>query len=370
MLIRPCAVAQLAGEHLAGEAVLHDQLDADRRDRAIASVGVGCDHTAGEQLLAVIDDSLHPQVFLGAILTDQRYAWRNMQSSGSIVWEDVERVEVSEGLLVARQHCVLHDGTRHTVPPAGADLTPFFRALSQIPRGRRSTPPAPLSQPSHRDPTGARLASASMHRVDARHEALYRLVWDLHEKSERAGVARDMTARITCLHRTVCQGRGATGTWWLSPLSRDDLRHALESFLGAAVWISLQGAVAIVDHDVPLRDRRDAELAVKAIQRDTLRAAGFGRDVSRLRVTIRAIAGGSAFVVQGWDGEGQSLDRLNPALLMKLHRQLLEVEHRTVLRRVLAGYEVSIEDLWGQPLPALAKASAVDAAPLAAVGLG
>ena len=84
MLIRPSTVADLARAHLAGEAVLHDRLDTALRDRAIASLGVGCDHTAGEQLLAVIDDSVHPHVFLGAILTDRRYAWRNMQSSGSI----------------------------------------------------------------------------------------------------------------------------------------------------------------------------------------------------------------------------------------------------------------------------------------------
>ncbi|MEQ9322608.1 MAG: hypothetical protein RIF41_25810 [Polyangiaceae bacterium] len=370
MLIRPSTVADLARAHLAGEAVLHDRLDTALRDRAIASLGVGCDHTAGEQLLAVIDDSVHPHVFLGAILTDRRYAWRNMQSSGSIEWEDVERVEVTEGLLVAQQHCVLHDGTRRTVPPAGADLSPFFRALSQIPRGRRSTPPAPLSQSSHRDPTGARMANAAMHRCDPRHAALYQLVWHLHEGSDRAAdVARDMTARVTGLHRTVCQGRGATGGWWLSPLSPTDLRHALESFLGGAVWISLQGDLAVVDHDIPAELRRDSELRVKAVQRDALVRAGFGRDVARVRVTMRAISGGAAFVVQGWDGEGHTLDRLNPTLLAMLHRQLLEVEHRTVLRRVLAGYEASVEEMWGQPLPSLAKARAVDVAPLAELGL-
>lgn len=364
-------VADLARAHLARDAVLHDQLDADLRDRAIASLGVGCDHTAGEQLLAVIDDSVHPHVFLGAIVTDRRYAWRNMQSNGSIGWEDVERVEVTEGLLVAQQHCVTYDGARRTIPPAGVDLTPFFRALGQIPRGRRSTPPAPLSQPSHRDPTGARVAVASMHRAEPRHEALYQLVWHLHEGDDRLGTAaRDLTARVTGLHRTVCQGRGATGGWWLSPLSPPDLRHALESFLGGAQWISLQGDVALVDHDIPEGARRDAELRVKAVQRRALLAAGFGRDVSRVRVTIRAIAGGSAFVVQGWDGEGKTLDRLNPVLLMMLHRQLLDVEHRTLLRRVLAGYTVSVEEIWGQPLPALARARAVDVTPLAALGLG
>ena len=371
MLIRPSTVADLARAHLSGEAVLHDQLDVGRRDRAIASLGVGCDHAAGEQLLAVIDDSAHPQAFLGGLLTDRRYAWRNMQSSGSIGWEDVERVEVTEGLLVARQHCVLYDGTRQTIPPAGADLTPFFRALSQIPRGRRSTPPAPLSQSSRRDPTGARMANASMHRAEPRHEALYRLIWHLHEDGGCGWeVSRDLTARVTGLHRSVCQGRGATGGWWLSPLSPTDLRHALESFLGGAVWISLQGDLAVVDHDIPARLRRDAELRVKAVQRDALVKAGFGRDVSRVRMTARAVAGGSAFVLQGWDGEGQTLDRLNPMLLMALHRQLLDVEHRTVLRRVLAGYEMSVEEIWGRPLPALAKAREVDVTPLTALGLG
>jgi hypothetical protein len=217
------------------------------------------------------------------------------------------------------------------------------------------------------------MADASMHRSEPRHHALYELVWRLHEDEERDGtagpIARDMTARVTCLHRTVCQGRGATGGWWLSPLSPADLRHALESFLGAALWISLQREAAIVDHEIPARHRRDADLGVRAMQRDTLAAAGFGRDVSRVRVTIRAVSGGSAFVVQGWDGNGQTLDRLNPTLLMLLHRQLLDVEHRTVLRRVLAGYDVSVEEIWGQPLPELAKARAVDAAPLAALGL-
>jgi len=378
MLIRPRNVADLARAHLWGRAVhwLEDGLDPDLRDRAIASLAVGCDHTAGEQLLAVIDDSVHPQVFLGAILTDRRYAWRNMLSSGSIRWEDVERVEVTEGLLIAQQHCVRYDGTRCTIPPAGVDLAPFFGALSQIPRERRSTPPVPASQPSRRDPTGARTASASMLRSEPRHSALYELVWRLHEGQDQATAqgswgrfGRDMTARVTCLHRTVCQGRGATEGWWISPLSPVDLGHAVASFWGDPVWASGYDASTVVDHDVPVRHRRDVELGVGPLQRDTLARAGFGRDVPRVRVTMRAISGGSAFIVQGWE-DGEMLHRLNPMLLVLLHRQLLDVEHRTLLRRVLVGDEPGVEELWGQPLPSLAKARAVDAAPLAALGLG
>jgi hypothetical protein len=366
MLIGPSCVRHLAGQHLRGDGVhAVEDLAPILRDRAIAAVGLGCDHASGEQIVAVIDDSIHPQVFLGALITDRRYAWRNMQGRGVIRWDEVERIEVSEGLLVARQLCVMRDGRRMQVPPAGIDLGGFFHALSEVPPASRSLPPAPISQPTPGDPTGARAAKRDMLHPDSRHGSLYTLVRRIYRGSESVA-GRMCTDAITGLHHTTYAGRGAQGGWWTSPLTSGDLRHAFEAMLDAPVSLGEHDGHRFMDFDVPLSWRTDATLRAGTLQRETLGKAGFGRDIARIRVTLRD----RAFVVQGWDGaQGRTLDLLNPSLLAKLFVCLLEIEHRTVLRRVLAGGVTPIRQLVAQPLATLAAARRVEPESIKAVGI-
>ncbi|MCA9624547.1 MAG: hypothetical protein KC731_36235 [Myxococcales bacterium] len=387
-MFRPSLIRRLARAHLAGGGVHHARdVNPDLRDQAIASMGQGCDHTAGEQLVAVLDDRIHHGPFLGALVTDRRYAWRNMQGQGSVAWADVERIDVLDSLLVEQQHCELVDGTRLRIPPTGVDLTPFFRALAALPtqplsgqpstRQRSpSTPPMELAPVSADDPTGARAASAAMYSPDPRHLTLYEWVWHLYSRDGASIFGRDLTARVTLLHRTAAHGRGGpalgdAGGRWLSPLGARDLFHAISIVLGPPQPTGEKGEILQADFDIPESWRRSAALDLDPLQRQALSTAGFGHDIRRIRFAIRDAAPGSTFSVLGHGGgrELGGLELQNPKLLWLIHRALLVVEHQVMVRRVLAGFDTSVGELLAQPIEHLAGQCHVDPAEVLGAGV-
>jgi hypothetical protein len=198
-------------------------------------------------------------------------------------------------------------------------------------------------------------------------------VWELHERDGQSPVSRDLCARVSLLHRTTHDGRGALDGWWLSPLAPSDLLCALDSVL-AAQQQGMSGGQRWADYELPAAWCANAALGGTQLQRRTLRQAGYGRELARIRVTVEPAPAGSAFSIQGFEGGAAvgSLSRQNPVLLADVFGMLLDIEQRALLRRILGGWRVPMPELLSQPVDQLtaALALAIPGAQLAAVGLG
>ncbi len=360
-------VHELAEAHLRGPGVHpREAIDARRRDLAIAACGLGPDHLDGEHVVAVIDDTPRRHVFVGATISDRRYAWRTMAGAGAIDWSDVESLEVREGTLLREQVFRLFD-RQVRVPATRADLTPFFRALCERPLAERCQPPRPLTEPPPGDdfPASARAFTCS----DPTHRVLYQLVWELHERDGQSPLSRDLCRRVSLLHRTTHEGRGMRDGGWLSPLAPTDLLCALDQALGASAH-GIDDGLRWADYTLPAAWCDDARLGANGMQQRTLREAGYGQPLERIRVTVQPAAAGSGFAVRGFvDGRlDKTLSWQNPVLLADLFGALVPVERRALLRRILVGWQRPMPELLTEAIARLAP-RALPEERLSAVGL-
>jgi hypothetical protein len=331
----------------------HGVLESSRRDMAIAACGVGCDHLDGERIVAVIDDTPRQHVFVGAVITDRRYAWRNLGGLGSVLWSDVESVRVRDGLLIKEQVFKLCDGNRVRVPSNSVDLSAFFAKLAVTPFSVRCSEPRPLTMPPPRKPESTKAQAHSC--SDPRHRLMYETVWELHAREGESAISRDLCGRVSVLHRTTHEGRGESGGWWLSPLAPLDMLHALDAVLQRAGPRGTNDGHRYADYALPERWCAETVLDGTALQVRTLREAGFGRELSRIRVTVQAAPDGAAFAVQGFEAGAPvaSLTCQNPALLSRLFSALVTVEQRALLRRILGGWRLPMAELLDQPVEQL-----------------
>jgi hypothetical protein len=362
----------MARAHL-GDVRCPEALSAFDTALAIAACGRGCDHLDGERLVAVIDEAPRRGVFVGALLTDRRYAWRNLSGRGSVAWADIESVSSRQGVLVAEQHLVLHDGSSVRIPALRADLTPLFEALAASPWSERCPQLRPLTMPP---PEGEAHACH-----DPRHRMMYALVWSMHAHDGDSPISRDLCERVSLLHRTSHQGRGGRDGWWLSPLAPIDLLHALDSMLSPTAKHGIDAGHRWAEYDLPADWCRDAAIEAPAMVRRTMAAAGQGRDVTRVRITMQPAPAGAAFVVQGLesavrrdaqpDGSLLSLSQQNPRLLARVLLALLEVERRALLRRILGGWRLPMPALLDESVGQLTASLALDVSPtqMAEIGL-
>ena len=361
------------------EAHLKCALSADRylnRHFAIASCGAGCDHLEGEQLLAIVDDTPVRGVFVGALISDRRYIWRNMAGAGSLCWSDVAAVDIREGILTKRQQFTRFDGSTFRVPAGRTDLSAFFQAVCGAPPSLRCQEPRPLSEPPQ---TSEQLAAAHSRSCgNEKHRLLYELVYRLFERDGHSAMSRDLCARVSLQHRTEHDGRGSHEGWWLSPLAPADLLSAIGAVFGAGAAMGRSTANDWADFELPLQWCIDTTLPTSSARhRRTLHEAGYASDIARVRVVVRPartnVQAGSLLMLQGFEGGGprSTLSHQNPRMLARLFDALPPIEERCLLRRILAGWHRPMVDLLTQRVDQLTAPLPLEVAParFAAVGL-
>jgi hypothetical protein len=303
-------------------------------------------------------------VFVGALLTDRRFAWRNLTGRGSVAWADIERVSSREGVLVSAPRLRLHDGSSVRVPALRVDVTTLFEALAASPWSERCPQSRPLTMPP---PAGAAHACA-----DPRHRMMFALVWSMHAREGDGPISRDLCERVSLLHRTSHEGRGSRDGWWLSPLAPIDLLHALDNMLSSTAKHGIDGGHRWAEYDLPSSCREGAAIDAPALVRRTMAAAGQGRDLNRVRITVQPAPAGTAFVVQGVEPRGAlaCLSQQNPHLLARVLLALIEVERRALLRRILGGWRLPMPELLDESVAGLSASLALDLSPTHMAELG
>lgn len=281
------AVHQLAHLFLRDPSVHRwPEIEASRRDQAIAACGAGCDHLEGEELVAVIDETKRADVFVGAVITSRRYAWRNMSGRGEIHWSDLSHVVVERDPLTSTPWCTRFDGSTVRVPCTSASTCAFFEAVVRLRGEERAVSIHPL-------PAGR------------------------------------TKARRVLLSRAREHGRGQHRGAWLSSSAPNELARGFAMLFGPPVSSGASGEHYVCDFALSSSWQRIG--AIDASPRhDLVHRGGYARRIERLRVVVTPIWPGSTFGVHGIiDGEPAApLSMQNPTLLAAASSELLRVEGR------------------------------------------
>lgn len=254
---------------------------------ALAACGVGCDHLEGEELVAVLDDSKQTGVFVGAVITSRRYAWRNMTDRGGVRWADLSHVTIDRSPLATSVRCFVIGGEVVRVPPTTANVGALFEAVLQLSGVDRAMSIRPL-------PHG-RTAAQEM-----------------------------------VLERAQSSGRGQHFGSWLSPAPPTDLARALAILLGPPVSAGTHGDHHVCDFALSPSWQRIAHVEAPQPQLEMLHRAGYAHPMHGVRVVTKPLWPGSTFTLHGLQPHAPAvpLEDKHPALLAHIFAELGRVEER------------------------------------------
>jgi hypothetical protein len=321
------------------------------RDLAIASLGTGCNHLIGEQLIAVVlpcqglDDS-----FAGGMVTDDLLRWVGTTTERkffSIKWRDLRSVHVKKNLLLGPEVSVQFlDGAAMSLPQVYEDVIGLGAEVARVPPEHRAIAPQPLAQPTAQDPAGAHGALANAIARDPRHEILqHLLVAQVRAGAISIADAPLLAARASLLHRNAFLGRGSPQPGsFLCPLGPADAVAALARTLGAPFRqaSSKDGTIHYFSVPLPMLQRvapTPGSVVVVGSSTYTRHRMGIAKWVTELVVEVAPLDGMSRLLI------GEPLSRDNPSLLALILQQLSQSEGLVLLLRVLFGASPSPADL-------------------------
>jgi hypothetical protein len=343
----------------------------DDMHEAVARYGVGLDHDAGEQPLAMVhlelsgrgEDMGH---YASYVLTDRRMLGRVNTSDvkltfSNIPYDAVTGARFEPRILGDRAH-VTTAAASHTLYLRARQLCGFFQALATIPPDhRRPRGPEPLA-PSDVDPCGVWSAMQRSWTQDVRTHLPFRV---LHEAHRRGIVstedAKALLPRLMMVARGVLAGRACKGEAWACALPRPVLAQAMGAVLGAPVaHYPAQGASGHEDTlDYLGSGKSDLGRAVasSAVGLALLATVGVGwvsfstqKALGALRVVIRDAPWGCSFQLYGAETAQWLPLSLNWwRTVNAIHQTLFQLETRYLLALAALGPALPFDQLIGMP---------------------
>jgi len=308
-------------------------------EKVIAASGVGLDHTAGERVLAVGDNSKAHELEDFFMLTDRQIAGRHWRVFFHATLDEV--THVVEGTSFAIPKLMLH--TRGGIVEVkmglmSRQLGAFLSALCQLPPGVRTPPIDPIPAPTSTDLANDQWVKAIAGTLSPACEA-----------------ARNLIARIILQSRNSTFGRGMLSGWWMSPLPIADLQQAIQQLLGRPKREFQQ--VNRFTSEFSLSDGGAAGKAVASSAAGLAAAAFLGvgwisipaKSVSQLRVSLSSAPGMTCIELEGTSSKRfEPVSVIQPRLLAKLLELLGRYEQALLYRRALFDWEEHPAQLMGK----------------------
>jgi hypothetical protein len=355
-------VAALAARHLQHNSIaLPPNLQLSQVERAIAASGVGLDHTIGERAWAFGDALGQEDLKAFFLLTDRRLAGRQhvtaltstRQSRFHAEFTEMTQVKwMSKTLRSDLQIQIIDKWIDATIIKFTQHLGRFFDDLLRVPPEQRVPPPQPLLSQSPDDPAG--LGSARSRISQPQSATLLQTINKKLQSGLAEQQARDLTARVVLLDRTMLWGRGMRNGWWLSPLCAADLSQSFFRVLGQPSGYWQQGLLSTFDFDLTADRGVGKAIASTVVGLAALGLFGVGwvskpgrKPVTHLRVTMSDTPFSSSFSILGTnDGsQMQPLPDLAPNLLQRILTILSENEAYSMFGRCVYGWEEPPEQL-------------------------
>ncbi len=326
-------------------------------EKVIAASGVGLDHTAGERVLAVGDNSKAHELEDFFMLTDRQIAGRHWRVFFHATLDEV--THVVEGTSFAIPKLMLH--TRGGIVEVkmglmSRQLGAFLSALCQLPPGVRTPPIDPIPAPTSTDLANDQWVKAIAGTLSP---ACEQMLWIMAVRFRRGEIAleaaRNLIARIILQSRNSTFGRGMLSGWWMSPLPIADLQQAIQQLLGRPKREFQQ--VNRFTSEFSLSDGGAAGKAVASSAAGLAAAAFLGvgwisipaKSVSQLRVSLSSAPGMTCIELEGTSSKRfEPVSVIQPRLLAKLLELLGRYEQALLYRRALFDWEEHPAQLMGK----------------------
>lgn len=348
-------VPALLQQHLQRRGIkLLPALSLELIQKAIASAGVGLDHTIGEHVLAIGDYSMHHDLTIFFMVTDRRVAGRRGRIFFHAPLAEIVNVVDRTNLVTANLKIHLASGqvADATVGSLSRPLGVFLSAVAQLHPSQRTPEPQPLPTPTAEELASVEWFNANRSNLNAVCE---QMLWVVAARLRHGqipfGDAGSFVRRIYLHNRATAFGRGMLNGWWLSPLTVFDLGQLLRWLLGEPVASYQQENMYTFDFLVGSSNTGRA-VASSALG---LAAAGLfgvgwvsmpGKSVKHIRVTISSGTSLTYAAIQGTNASNfEALSAVHPVALEKLLEALTSAEQSLLYRRALYGWQESPEVL-------------------------
>lgn len=310
------------------------------------------DHDAGEELLALLDETAGADAPRGVALTDRRVIVYG-DNPGEIHYGHLTGVSLKTGVLSHTLQLVTGAGARSVETsakePVARAVADFLARLGSLHPAHRQAWPGPGATAD--DPSGAVAAARGLSWPDLRVATLLELI---HAQALRGAMgldaARDLVVRAVRLQRTLRGGHGRTGTMPRTPLSATDFEVTLRHLLGRPAWEGFDGAARTVDFELGRPGSALGTVASNVVGLGLLAVVGVGwvslgsgGGVQRVRARIWEGPGGAGFSLT--TPEGAPIARESAKLGGGLLASLAESCAATLLRRALLGWEAPFDAL-------------------------
>jgi hypothetical protein len=304
--------------------------------RALTS---GMDHSGGERLIAVLDETATRVCDEGLAFTDRQLRWRKDGAPDvdiGIPYAAIWRVGLGGGTfgrkILLQTNVAQHDIELISASDAVDACIRFLGTVAAMPPGDRME----ASLPGER-----RFPSI---------EAEFRALEGAIRRGLDAELGADLARRLDLHARNERFGRGARAGMMLSPLSLADLRYALCAVLGEPLARHWDGATETLDFRLRQGGGSAGGAALSsAVGLALFATVGFGwvsvprgPTITIVRFSVREVGGASAFTVHGASGHSfvPSLE-----LNASIDRGLQPLEREMVRRRVAFGPAIDPREL-------------------------
>jgi len=355
----PSPAHQWAPQILTGSNITHaPTIKPERYSSAIAAIGAGLNHLAGEALIALADEDLDSKKFTcGAVVTDRRFLARSEEICVDIPYSDLSGVQANTGIIL--DDLVLMAWGRSYKLPSFTEVKPiraFLQAMLGVHPAYRVPPPRPLLHPSADDPTGAGGARMGIWSGDPRVLPLLGMAYEGHKRGWfSAETGADFASRALLFDRTLFGGRGSSEGWWTSPLGAPDLAYAFSCMLGPPISVHQESNARVFTFRLE-RKANVGRAVVSAVGLVALGVLGVGwvsGPGKQLReFSLRIAPGNSSSGFALFEGN-TPLSKEWPRVLQGLFEVLPRIEGRILLQRTAWGWEAPPEQLEAAPVEAL-----------------
>ncbi len=349
----------LLEEHVSAQVKAAPHLTLELIEKAIAASGFGLNHTIGERVLAVGDNSRVKELTEFFMLTDRRIAWRQGHLSYQASLGEI--THVVEGRTLAIPHVKVYSPGRISEVRVGLLsrwLLAYLADLCQQPPAVRTPPSYPIPAPTSSELLDDQWVKANASILGPVCE---QMMWIITARLRRGDinldVARNFIGRIVLHSRNSLSGRGMLSGWWLSPLPITDLQLAIQQLMGPPKRVSQQPNLVAAEFSLSDGGARGKAAASSAAGLAAAAFLGVGwvsipaKTVSQLRVSLSNAPGMTCIDLQGASSKRfEPISELQPSLLTKLLQLLGRCEQSLLYRRTLFGWEEDPAQLMGKTL--------------------
>jgi hypothetical protein len=341
---------------LAQQTLRHPEIEfppvPDRVMRVVSASGVGLDLEEGEIPLALSPHANRDELSHFVFLTDRRLVGKSSEGLVHVPFAELQGVHPEPSMLLSTLNVAMRGQWSKLIVSSArlSHIAQFLTGVTQMPPAYRNAGPDPLVVPAPDDPGGTRRALTTMRGQDDRAKFLY---WLIEQGGSRGWLpleaARDLTARVTLLHRASVSGRAMRDTWWLSVLPVQMLASLFEAYFGTPIARMQNGPLLTVDFAQKSSSGNAAAVASSVVGIAALAFLGVGW-VSRptgegfdgFRFVITEINGRGAFTIAVVKNrQFIPISNIAPRTLAAISRTLIDSEARLTLHRIMCTMNVA-----------------------------